>query len=130
LAQDGPPEIFNTDQVAQFTSDSFTTILKEAGVVMSMDGKGRWVNNIFVERLWRSVKYEEVFLKAYDSPQETFRQLAQYVLFFNTERNQEGLNRFTPDRSGHWRIVLGRGDLMNRRISTHGTIRKTGTISP
>jgi len=97
LAQYGPPEIFNTDQGAQFTSDAFITVLKEAGVVISMDGKGRWVDNVFVERLWRSVKYEEVYLKAYDSPQEASRQLEQYFRFYNTERRHQSLNRCTPD---------------------------------
>lgn len=97
LAQYGPPEIFNTDQGAQFTSDAFTTVLKETGVVISMDGKGRWVDNVFVERLWRSVQYEEVYLKAYESPREAAIQLEQYFQFYNTERRHQALNRQTPD---------------------------------
>ena len=97
LAQYGPPEIFNTDQGAQFTSEAFTTVLKEAGVIISMDGKGRWVDNVFVERLWRSVKYEEIYLKAYESPQEAGKQLEQYFHFYNTERRHQALERQTPD---------------------------------
>ena len=68
LTRYGPPEIFNTDQGAQFTSKAFTTVLKAHAVAISMDGKGRWVDNVFVERLWRSVKYEDVYLHAYDTP--------------------------------------------------------------
>ena len=67
LEQHGAPEIFNTDQGAQFTSEAFTGVLKREGIQISMDGKGRWLDNVFVERLWRSVKYEEVYLRAYDS---------------------------------------------------------------
>lgn len=97
LAAYGPPKIFNTDQGAQFTSEAFTSVLKQAGVVISMDGKGRWVDNVFVERLWRSVKYEEVYLKAYESPQEALTQLTQYFQFYNIERRHQALDRQTPD---------------------------------
>lgn len=97
LAQYGPPEILNTDQGAQFTSDACTTILKEAGVVISIDGKGRWVDNIVVERLWRSVKYEEVYLKAYDSPREAANQLEPYFECYNSKRRHQALKRQTPD---------------------------------
>ena len=97
LATYGPPKIFNTDQGAQFTSEAFTSVLKQAGVVISMDGKGRWVDNVFVERLWRSVKYEEVYLKAYESPQEALTQLNQYFQFYNIERRHQALDRQTPD---------------------------------
>ena len=70
LARHGRPEIFNTDQGSQFTSTAFTDVLLKAGVAISMDGKGSWRDNVFVERLWRSVKYEEVYLKAYESVAE------------------------------------------------------------
>jgi putative transposase len=70
LWRHGTPEIFNTDQGSQFTSDAFTGVLRDAGVTISMDGKGRWMDNVFIERLWRSVKYEEVYLHAYDNPAE------------------------------------------------------------
>ena len=78
LRRFGPPEIFDTDQGSQFTSEDWTTPLKAAGVAISMDGKGRWIDNIFIERLWRSVKYEEVYLHAYASGSEARRSLTQY----------------------------------------------------
>ena len=68
LARYGAPEIFNTDQGAQFTSEAFTDVLKAHGVAISMDGKGRWIDNVFIERLWRSVKYEDIYLRAYETP--------------------------------------------------------------
>jgi putative transposase len=83
LARHGTPEIFNTDQGSQFTSNDFTAVLKDAGVRVSMDGKGRWVDNVFVERLWRSVKYEGVYLHAYGSIAEANRRLATYFDFYN-----------------------------------------------
>ena len=93
----GCPEIFNTDQGSQFTSDEFTSVMKRKDIRISMDGKGRWVDNVFVERLWRSVKYEEVYLKAYDSVAEARQLLGEYFDFYNTERRHQSLNRQTPD---------------------------------
>ena len=93
----GVPEIFNTDQGSQFTSEDFTSVLKSHGIAISMDGKGRWVDNVFVERLWRSVKYEEVYLKAYESVGEARRSLGEYFVFYNTERRHQALDRQTPD---------------------------------
>ena len=79
----GAPEIFNTDQGAQFTSEAFiTSVLKDHGVTISMDGKGRWLDNVFVERLWRSLKYEEVYLKAYESVAEARREIGVYLQYF------------------------------------------------
>ena len=97
LARYGTPEVFNTDQGSQFTSDDFTAVLKDAGVRISMDGKGRWVDNVFVERLWRSVKYEEVYLHAYGSIAEANRRLAIYFDFYNRLRPHQSLDRMTPD---------------------------------
>ena len=97
LRRHGRPEIFNTDQGAQFTSSAFTDALREAGVAISMDGKGRWVDNVFVERLWRSVKYEEVYLHAYDSVAAARAALERYFRFYNAERRHQSLNRTTPD---------------------------------
>ena len=97
LARHGTPEIFNTDQGSQFTSADFTDVLKDAGVRISMDSKGRWVDNVFVERLWRSVKYEEVYLHAYDSIAEANRRLASYFDFYNRLRSHQSLDRMTPD---------------------------------
>jgi putative transposase len=93
----GAPEIFNTDQGSQFTSEGFTSLLLEHGVAVSMDGRGRWMDNVFIERLWRSVKYEEVYLKGYDSIPEARRELAAYFEFYNKERRHQGLGDRTPD---------------------------------
>lgn len=97
IEQHGSPEIFNTDQGSQFTSDDFTSVLKKNDIKISMDGKGRWVDNVFVERLWRSVKYEEVYLKAYDSVAEARHSLGQYFEFYNFERRHQSLGEQTPD---------------------------------
>ena len=97
LERHGPPEIFNTDQGSQFTSDDFTQVLKDNGIRISMDGKGRWVDNVFVERLWRSVKYEEVYIKAYDSINAARASLGRYFTFYNTKRRHQSLDRRTPD---------------------------------
>ena len=97
LRRFGAPEIFNTDQGAQFTSEAFTGVLKDNGVDISMDGKGRWVDNVFVERLWRSVKYEDVYLRAYETPPELRAGLGRYFEFYNTRRRHSALDRRTPD---------------------------------
>lgn len=103
LRRYGRPEIFNTDQGAQFTSVAFTDVLKDAGVTISMDGKGCWVDNVFVERLWRSVKYEDVYLRAYDTVAAAREGLSCYFDFYNTERRHQSLNRMTPNQAyaGH-----------------------------
>jgi putative transposase len=93
----GPPEIFNSDQGAQFTSEAFTDVLHDHGVRISMDGRGRWLDNVFIERLWRSVKYEEVYLKAYESIPEARQQLTAYFDFYNRRRRHQGLDGKTPD---------------------------------
>jgi putative transposase len=93
----GAPEIFNTDQGSQFTSRAFTDVLKAHNVRISMDGKGRWMDNVFVERLWRSLKYEEVYLKAYESVAETSRSIGNYFGYFNAERGHQSLGMATPD---------------------------------
>ncbi len=93
----GAPQIFNTDQGSQFTSEEFTGVLKSNNIQISMDGKGRWVDNVFIERLWRSVKYEEVYLKAYDSAGDARRSLAAYFEFYNIKRRHQSLDELTPD---------------------------------
>lgn len=95
LAQ-GIPEIFNTDQGSQFTSDDFTDILKEKKVAISMDGKGRYLDNIFIERLWRSLKYEEVYLKAYEDIKQARVSIAEWIRFYNFERQHQSLGYRTP----------------------------------
>jgi len=91
------PEIFNSDQGAQFTCEGFTSVLAGHGVAISMDGRGRWLDNVFIERLWRSVKHEEVYLKAYDDLTEARRELAAYFEFYNRRRRHQGLADRTPD---------------------------------
>jgi putative transposase len=93
----GAPAIFNTDQGSQFTSEEFTGVLKQYDIRISMDGKGRWVDNVFVERLWRSVKYEEVYLRAYESIGDARDSLVRYFAFYNAKRRHQSLDRQTPD---------------------------------
>ncbi|QNX00010.1 IS3 family transposase (plasmid) [Acinetobacter seifertii] len=93
----GSPEILNTDQGSQFTSDAFIDVLKSNGIQISMDGKGRWVDNVMVERLWRSVKYEEVYLKAYSSVTDAKKQLSAYFEFYNLKRPHSSLDKMTPN---------------------------------
>ncbi len=97
LPRYGTPEIFNTDQGTQFTADAFTRVLKDHEVTISMDGKARWIDNVFVERLWRSVKYEDVYLRAYETPAALRAGLDKYFRFYNTRRPHTGLDRRTPD---------------------------------
>ena len=97
LTRYGAPEIFNTDQGAQFTAEDFTQPLEARGVRVSMDGKGRWVDNVFVERLWRSVKYEDIYLHAYETVSEVKVTLASYFSFYNARRPHQSLEYRTPD---------------------------------
>lgn len=94
----GTPEIFNTDQGSQFTSEAFTDVLKAQGIQISMDGRGRAADNIFVERLWRSVKYEDIYLKGYAAMPELMIGLTEYFAFYNTERTHQSLDYKTPDQ--------------------------------
>lgn len=99
LARYGKPEIFNTDQGSQFTSVDFTGVLLNAGIAISMDGKGAWRDNVFVERLWRTVKYEEVYLRAYDSVSEARASISKYLTFYNGGRPHSSLDGHTPDEA-------------------------------
>ncbi|WP_046867640.1 DDE-type integrase/transposase/recombinase, partial [Microvirga massiliensis] len=99
LARYGRPEIFNTDQGSQFTSHDFTGVLLKNAIVISMDGKGAWRDNVFVERLWRSIKYEEVHLKAYDSVAEARASISRYLAFYNGQRPHSSLDQRTPDQA-------------------------------
>ncbi len=98
----GTPEIFNTDQGSQFTSDEFTSVLKAKGIQISMDGRGRALDNIFVERLWRSVKYENIYLKGYENIPQVRIGLKDYFNFYNTERYHQSLDYKTP-----WTVYSG-----------------------
>ena len=99
LGKYGKPEIFNTDQGSQFTSAAFTGLLADNAIAISMDGRGSWRDNIFVERLWRSVKYEEVYLRAYDSVAEARASLGRYLDFYNRKRPHSSLDARTPDQA-------------------------------
>jgi putative transposase len=99
LARHGKPEIFNTDQGSQFTGAAFTGVLIKNGIAISMDGKGAWRDNVFVERLWRSVKYEEVYLRAYDTASEARASIGRYLDFYNCRRPHSSLDGRTPDHA-------------------------------
>jgi putative transposase len=98
LAKYGCPRIFNTDQGSQFTSTEFTSVLIKNEVAISMDGKGAWRDNVFVERFWRTVKYEEVYLRAYDNVSEARQSIGRYLDFYNARRPHAALDRRTPDQ--------------------------------
>jgi putative transposase len=114
--QYGTPEIFNTDQGSQFTSEDFVGTLLNHGIKVSMDGRGRWVDNVFVERLWRSLKYEEVYLHAYESTKEARLQIGKWFSFYNTQRPHQALGYQKP-------IHVHNKELLARLAST-------GTIAP
>jgi putative transposase len=99
LARWGTPEIVNTDQGSQFTSEDFTAVVLTAGCKLSMDGRGAWRDNVFVERLWRSVKYERVYLKAYDCVSAARADIADYLAWYNAHRTHSSLDRSTPDEA-------------------------------
>ena len=99
MARYGKPDVFNTDQGSQFTAAAFTDVLAEKGITISMDGKGAWRDNVFVERLWRSVKYEEVYLRAYESVSDARSSIGRYLDFYNTRRPHQTLDGGTPDQA-------------------------------
>lgn len=106
LGRFGAPEISNTDQGSQFTAEDYTSPLEARGVRISMDGKGRWVDNVFVERLWRSVKYEDLYLHAYETVGEVRAALARYFSFYNARRPHQSLDYRTPDE-----MYFGTGEM-------------------
>ena len=99
LAKHGKPGIFNTDQGSQFSGTAFTGVLIKNDIAISMDGKGAWRDNVFIERFWRSVKYEEVYLRAYDDVPEARASLGRYIAFYNGRRPHTALDRHTPDQA-------------------------------
>jgi putative transposase len=99
LARHGRPDIFNTDQGSQFTGAAFTGVLADKGIAISMDGKGAWRDNVFVERLWKSVKYEEVYLRAYETVGEARSSIGRYLDFYNGRRPHSSLDDRTPDQA-------------------------------
>jgi len=112
LSHHGRPEIFNTDQGAQFTAAAFTSRLEAAGIAISMDGRGRWLDNVFVERLWRSLKYEEVHLKAYADGREARAAIGAWLAFYNERRPHQALANRTP--MAVWRTGLTAVDMTLR----------------
>jgi putative transposase len=106
LGKHGKPDVFNTDQGSQFTSVAFTGLLAQHGIAISMDGRGAWRDNVFVERLWRSVKYEEVYLRAYDSVAEARASLGRYLTFYNSRRPHSSLDARTPDQAYFHHVPL------------------------
>jgi putative transposase len=99
MVRHGKPDIFNTDQGSQFTSIAFTQVLKNAEIAISMDGRGAWRDNVFVERLWRTIKYEEVYLHAYSTVPEARTAIGKYLIFYNTKRPHSSLDGQTPDQA-------------------------------
>ena len=129
----GKPEIFNSDQGSQFTSAAFTGVLERESIVISMDGRGRAFDNIFVERLWRNVKYEDVYLKGYATMGELLIGLAEYFVFYNGERPHQSLGDRTPDVV--YRTGIGGGALILDKFGGAGEespvpLRSTGDSSP
>jgi putative transposase len=106
LRNHGTPDIFNTDQGSQFTSDDFTDMLKKNNIRISMDGQGRWMDNVFIERLWKSVKYEDIYLKAYSSISEVRKGLTTWFDHYNRWRRHQGLDNRTPDEV-YWSTLPG-----------------------
>lgn len=121
LRTHGTPEIFNSDQGSQFTSEAFTGVLKAMGIAISMDGRGRALDNIFVERLWRNVKYEDVYLKGYEGVPELLLGLGKYFVFYNTERFHQSLDYLTPDEV--YRTASGGGAKIVDKFSEKETPR-------
>jgi putative transposase len=125
LRHHGKPEVFNSDQGSQFTSDAFTSVLKREAVAISMDGRGRALDNIFVERLWRNVKYEDVYLKGYANMAELTVGLAQYFAFYNGARPHQALGYETPDHV--YRVGVGGGALIVDKFDDSGQELKSGS---
>ena len=121
LQKYGQPEIFNSDQGCQFTANNFTSVLLDKNIQISMDGQGRAIDNIFVERLWRSVKYEEVYLADYQCGQETYRGLDRYLKFYNGSRRHQALGYLTPQE-----VYLERKVPRDR----HGTTNTNPALTP
>jgi len=116
--QKGRPEIFNTDQGSQFTSAEFIALLENQGVRVSMDGSGRYADNLFIERLWRTLKYEEVYLKAYPDAAEARREIGHYFIFYNTKRPHQALGYKTPAEEYHVEpIAVAKGGMLQSDTS-------------
>ena len=104
IARFGTPEIVNTDQGSQFTASEFANSVLKQGAKLSMDGRGAWRDNVFVERLWRSVKYERVYLRAYDTVSQARADIAEYLDWYNTKRQHTSIEDRTPDQV-YWKLL-------------------------
>jgi putative transposase len=109
LQTEDVPEIFNTDQGCQFTSEEWIKCLKDANITISMDGKGRWLDNVVIERFWRSIKYEDIYLKSYESPLELEKGIRDYIYRYNTCRPHQSLSDATPEEVYSQKVVLVAG---------------------
>ncbi len=118
LRSHGEPEVFNSDQGAQFTSDAFTGVLKNKGITISMDGRGRAFDNIFVERLWRTIKHENIYLNGYANMGELMRGLTAYMIFYNGVRIHQALGYATPGET--YRTGVGGGALILEKYGAAG----------
>src|SRR5260370_2549021 len=127
LARFGKPEIFNTDQGSQFTSAAFTGTLAAADIRISMDGRGRWMDNVFIERLWRSLKYEDVYLKGYADGREARAGIGAWVAFYNTPRPHPALCNRTP--SAIWRDGVT-GALGEKAVGMTLALDNAGAFAP
>ena len=123
------PEVFNTDQGSQFTSEGFTGLLEQHGVRISMDGKGRYTDNIFVERLWRTVKYEEVYLKAYAYAKEARRELGAYFRFYNDQRPHQALEYRTSGEVFSEATALREEESKKRRCSPEPVLVSSAAVA-
>ena len=130
LRTHGQPEVFNSDQGSQFTSEAFTGVLRREGIAISMDGRGRALDNIFVERLWRSVKYEDVYLKGYASMSELLLGLTEYFAFYNGERPHQALGNRTPDAVYRWGKAVGPASWIASAARRGGTRRRRPGAAP
>lgn len=125
LARYGKPEIFNTDQGSQFTGGDFTGVLNKAEIRISMDGRGRWMDDVFIERLWRSLKYEDIYLKGYADGREAKAGIAQWVAFYNNRRPHMALEHRTPMavwREGISGCLDGKAVDMTLRLDNAGAL--------
>jgi putative transposase len=112
------PEIFNTDQGCQFTSNDFTKVLLDSGILVSMDGKGRALDNIFIERFWRTIKYEDIYLKEYKDGKELYRGLLEYIQFYNFERKHQSLLNLTPNQVFNERQLITKNSTIKQKTVT------------
>jgi len=108
IKHSGIPEIMNTDQGSQFTSEQWLSFLKDNGIIISMDGKGRWLDNVVIERFWRSIKYEDIYLKSYETAKDLARGIKSYIIRYNQYRPHQSLSEATPEEiySGKFKIAM------------------------